>query len=134
MMSSLPTAREHAQLLVYQNASVTTMHLSLSMLPFPRQLLFSAGGTGSGIRLFHLLGRACNVHLLPQANLFPVQITSSTATLHMVLCGFSSFVFSLWEPQLSIGVPSDLDFLTPLDSWELGQEDSSLPLPIQEDR
>lgn len=45
-----------------------------------------------------------------------------------VLCGFSSFVFSLWEPQISARVPGD--FLA-LDSWELGQEGSSLPLPIR---
>lgn len=112
-MSLLPIAREYIQLVVYQNATVATMHLSLSMCRSHVNTcsLLEAWAMASN-RLFHQLGRVtCNVHLLPQANLFPVQITNPTATPHMVLCGFSLFVFSLGEPQVSTGVLSNFDFL-----------------------
>lgn len=126
LMPSLPTSRGHIRLVVYQDATVTTTHLSPSMLPFPSQHLCSAGGMGSGIRLaFSSAGEACNVHLLPQVSLFPVQMTNSTASRH----SSSGSGNPSYPPESPVTLTS-----WPLNSWKLGQEDSSLPLSVQEDR
>lgn len=83
MMSLLPIAREYIQLVVYQDVTVTTTHLSLPMCRSHVNTCFLLEARAV---VFHQLGRAaCNVHLLPQANLsLPVQITNPTATPHMV--------------------------------------------------
>lgn len=79
-------------------------HASLpSMLLFPHQHLFSAGGMCSGIRLAFPSARE-GMHCAPPSSSKPLPSPDHQ------LYGFSSFILSLWEPQLSTRVPSDLDF------------------------